>query len=935
MMNYQEADIQGERIRVGMLHSLTGTMAISELSLVDAGMMAIAEINQGGGVLGKRIEPVVEDGASDPAIFAQKARKLIAQEQVAAIFGGWTSASRKAILPVVEELNGLLWYPVEYEGLEGSRNIFYSGACPNQQVEPAIHWLLQNQGKKFYLLGSDYVFPRTVNKLIKAHLKYLGGTLSGEEYSSLGATDFQKIITRIKQAQPDVVFSTLNGDSNIAFYQQYKEAGIRAEDIPIVAVSVAEAELQRIGGEIAAGHYAAWSYFQSLDSPSNRKFVESFRAMYGEHRVTSDPMQAAYTQIYLWKKAVFTARSFEVDRVRQAAYGQTFEAPGGIVRIAENNHLWKPCYIGKILSTGQFQVVYSSEGLIKPQPWLGIEDLNDRVSPVIVDMLAEVSQTISYGCQLEEKSREVEIANAQLLAANERLQETQAQLQQRTAQFKKIVQQAELLKRRLSSQIRDSLDLETILSTAVREIREMLSIDYCKFFWCRTGIPEMQKFTNSQLYFELCQENCDPKLETISPNPLQIVSGLGEKVIELNLLQIDDIATTDILDDNSRELLMLLGLKSVLATTVHTRSGEIGAIVCEQESSDRPWSESEVELLSAVADQLALAIDQAKLYEQQRIQAALATAQAEQLQQALDNLQQTQDQLVQTEKLSVLGQLLAGVAHEINNPVSFIHGNITFVKEYASDLLGMLKLYQKNYPNPVLAIQKYAQAIELDFLIEDLPEMLSSMQVGADRIREIVQSLRNFSRRDQAHIQRVNIHEGLDGTLVILKNKLKGTGDRPEIQVFKEYGRIPQVDCYPGQLNQVFMNIISNAIDALSESHGKWKMQNASQQHKGDRHLETPIISIRTKLLNDRDVVIQIADNGPGMTEEVKKKLFEEFFTTKPVGKGTGLGLSISYKIVVEKHKGILRCESTLGQGTVFFVEIPVRHQAQLSLVKT
>lgn len=789
------------------------------------------------------------------------------------------------------------------------------------------------QGKRFYLLGSDYVFPRTVNKLIKAHLKHQGGTLTGEEYSPLGATDFQKIITRIKQAQPDVVFSTLNGDSNIAFYQQYKEAGISADDIPIVAVSVAEAELQLIGGEIAAGHYAAWSYFQSLDTPSNRKFVEKFQAMYGSDRVTSDPIQAAYVQVYLWKQAVERARSFEVARVRQAAYGQSWDAPGGLVRIAENHHLWKPCYIGKILPTGQFQVVYSSEGLIKPLPWLGIEEFNGSISPLVMDMLAEVSQSISYSCQLEQKSREVEIANAQLLAANERLQQTQDQLRRRTDQFQKIVQQAELLKRRLSSQIRDSLDLETILSTAVREIRELFSIDYCKFFWCRTGIPAMQKFTNSQFYFELSQEICDRSQETLSPNPLQIVSSLGEKVLESKKLQIDDIATTDQLDADSREILMLLGLKSILAITVHTRSGELGAIVCEHGSSSRPWSDSEVELLGAVADQLALAIDQAKLYEQQRIQAVIATAQAEQLQQALDNLQQTQDQLVHTEKLSVLGQLLAGVAHEINNPVSFIHGNLTFVKEYALDLLGMLKLYQKHYPLPALAIQKYAKAIEFDFLVEDLPEMFSSMQIGAERIREIVQSLRNFSRRDHAKIQTVNIHEGLDGTLVILKNKLKGTGDRPEIQVIKEYGHLPQVDCYPGPLNQVFMNILSNAIDALSESHGKWKMKNGTKHENGDRHFETPTIWIRTQLVNDRSVVIQIADNGPGMTEDVKRKLFEEFFTTKPVGKGTGLGLSISYKIVVEKHQGVLKCESTLGQGTVFFIEIPVRHQAQLSSV--
>jgi len=282
-------------VRVGILHSLSGTMAISEASLKDAELLAIAEINEAGGVLGRIIEPVIEDGASDTTTFALKARLLIQQDNVATIFGGWTSASRKAVLPVLEEYNALMWYPVEYEGLECSRQIFYTGICPNQQVGPAVDWLLQNQGKRFYLVGSDYVFPRTSNKIIKAHIKRKGGTLAGEEYVQLGTTEFGDLIERIKKAKPDVVFNTLNGDSNLAFYQQYKDAGISAEEIPIMATSVAEEEIRRIGGDIAAGHYASWSYFQSIDTPANRAFVQNFQRRYGSDRVTSDPIEAAST----------------------------------------------------------------------------------------------------------------------------------------------------------------------------------------------------------------------------------------------------------------------------------------------------------------------------------------------------------------------------------------------------------------------------------------------------------------------------------------------------------------------------------------------------------------------------------------------------------------------------------------------------------------
>ena len=427
-------------VRVGILHSLSGTMAISEAPLVDAALMAIAEINQIGGVLGQCIEPVVEDAASEPALFATKARKLIQHDRVATIFGCGTSATRKAVLPVVEELNTLLWYPVQYEGLECSRNIFYTGSCPNQQVEPAVTWLLQNQGKRFYLLGSNYVFPRTTNPIIKAQLKQQKGLVVGEEYVSLGETDFTNSIHKIRQAQPDVVINTLIGDSNIAFYRQYQETGITSHDIPILAVSIAEAELQRIG-EAAVGHYACWSYFQSLDTCKNRQFVENFQRRYGAFRVTSDSIATAYTQVYLWKQAVEQAQSFEVERVRVAAYGQSIEAPSGLVRIEPNHHVGRACRIGQILSNGQFEIVYSHEHPIQPLPWLGVEQLKvktlklegleNNLQPakeqpatshwlrpyswdIVMDMLAEVSREIDQTWQLEQKSRELEANMAEL-----------------------------------------------------------------------------------------------------------------------------------------------------------------------------------------------------------------------------------------------------------------------------------------------------------------------------------------------------------------------------------------------------------------------------------------------------------------------------------------------------------------------------------------
>lgn len=497
---------------------------------------------------------------------------------------------------------------------------------------------------------------------------------------------------------------------------------------------------------------------------------------------------------------------------------------------------------------------------------------------------------------------------------------------------------SELLSRResllfgLANQIRNSLELDTILETTVGSVRSLLKVDRCQFFW--------RCVQDERTCWQVVKEARNPDLPSQIGECTAAQAGpLAKWLLEKHVIQVDEVEKFS--EPEVRKTLLKLGCTSILLIPVETHTGEIGLLCCSHCTVVRAWDDSEVELLRAVGAQLAIALDQAALYDKERQSALVAQAQAQELEITLTQLKTAQAKLVQSARMSSLGQLVAGLAHEINNPVSFIHGNLTYARAYIHDLMSLLQLYQKHYPQPHAEIAEKAELIDIDFIAEDIPKLVTSMQRGTDRIRSIVSNLRNFSRLDEAKMKRVDLHEGIESTLSILQHRLKAKAFHPEIKVVKEYGNLPKVECYPGQLNQVFLNILNNSIEAFERS---------DSFSEGS---ERPTISIRTYLLDSSDeeqyslsllmsreqskeknlpdspqqveqtVVIQIIDNGPGMSELVQSRLFDPFFTTKPVGKGIGFGLSISYQIIVEHHHGVLTCNSELGQGSEFWIEIP------------
>ncbi|NET47867.1 MAG: GAF domain-containing sensor histidine kinase [Merismopedia sp. SIO2A8] len=480
---------------------------------------------------------------------------------------------------------------------------------------------------------------------------------------------------------------------------------------------------------------------------------------------------------------------------------------------------------------------------------------------------------------------------------------------------------------RLASQMQNTLDVDRILSVAVQEIQEIFHIDRCNFIWYWPnqygGDRNPNQLPTIAITHEAKRDHLDSLMGDCSPEYINVLS---PQILVLERFEVTDIESDRRLNGGAEagigasqyqgmyDLLKDWNLKACLLYPLSTHLGQLGAILCGQAHEKRIWTDIERDLLRAIAGQLSSAINQAELHARTKASAFAAQAQAHQLTETLNDLKQTQAQLIQSEKMSGLGQLVAGIAHELNNPVSFISGNLKYARSYFQDLLSLITLYQSHYKNPHPDIQSLIDEIDLGFLMDDCERLLKSVDMGADRISQVVLSLRNFSRLDEAEIKQVDIHEGLDNTLLILKHRLHTNDSRRTIKITKYYGEISSINCHAGSLNQVFMSLLNNAIDAL-------------ESVTDEREIELVTLPSTMTLVTGetiQTVKIMVIDNGPGISPEHLNHLFEPFFTTKEVGKGTGLGLAISYQIIVEHHRGTLTCESALGEGAQFVIEIPV-----------
>ena len=974
-------------VTIGLLHSLTGNMSVSERMLLDAELMAIDEINSSGGVRDCRIEPLIADGASDPATFARKANELISAG-VSSLFGCWTSASRKAVKPVVESNNHLLWYPIQYEGLEESPNIVYTGTCVNQQIEPALDWLIRNIGCRIFLIGSDYVFPRTANKLIRALTARRNNstTIVGEEYISLDCSDFTGVIAKIQKAKPDAVFNIINGESNIIFYGQYHEAGITSDKIPILAVSVAELELKPVVS-MAAGHLACWNYFQSLDNKENKKFLAEFRKRYGVNRICSASGVLAYSQIYLWKNLVQAERSFDASLISQRVSGCEFESPAGFLKIGPNRHVPLPAYIGRLRNDGEFEILWDSNGTIQPLPWLGIEEIDIPASGVVKEILAAYPDMVDYNVNLNREAFVRKQAEIALQRLNENLEkkikERTAELQEANEQLISEIDERKRVKIQIERQGNllkaiNRVFVETLKATSETEVANTCLIVAQELTDSRFGfigeITPEGKFSTIALSdpgWEACRM---PKTNSIILINNMEIRGIWGKVLldECPLIVNDPASFPDRVGVPEGHPL----LKSFLGVPLKDESKVFGMIaVANNESGFTEVHQRDLEALSfAFVEALRRTRTKMALYESEGKFRSFS-------EQAFVGVYLTQGKSIKYVNPK-FAEIFGYTVEECLNKISFLDliypEDLSMVEEQVKKRMsGKIKFVNYSFRG----VKKNKEIINLDVygstvIYNGKPATTGTILDITER-NKIEEQLRQAQKMEEiGHLAGGVAHDfnniltAIIGYGSILKNKIPASDPLHahinHILVSSEkaaslthsllaFSRKQMINLQSINMNEIvfgLQNILKRVITENIEI--KVITTEADLIVKADRNqTEQVIINLAT---NARDAmpnggrliiatgeveideqfirfhhygeagkyaVLSVTDTGVGMDEKTREQIFEPFYTTKEVGKGTGLGLAMVYG-TIKQHGGFINVYSEPGEGTAFRIYLPL-----------